>query len=127
MPTAEAPQFLGASNGPRQNRFIAQKTAEVVSQLLRRAVAATRLFFQALEADGLQVARHTAVEGARGCRVIVQDPGHRLVGRIALERWPASEQEIKDRAQRIDVALRADDAALAGGLLGRHKVWCAQH
>ena len=51
----------------------------------------------------------------------------RVGERFAHERRPAREQVIENRAERIDVAAPADQAALGRGLLRRHVVGRAEH
>jgi hypothetical protein len=85
-----------------------------------RCRSAARGLLHGLEADGLEVGRHARLE-ARGPRGLLgEDAPHDLVAGRALEGLRQREHLVQRDAQRVDVALRADVAAPAVGLLGRH-------
>ncbi len=124
---APAPEFFRGANGSGLNRFIAQETAEVFRQRLRRLVAAGRLFLQAFLAEGFEVGPHAGIEQARRDRLLVHHLLQRVGERLAHERRAAREQVIENCAERIDVAAPANQPAFGGGLLRRHVVGRAEH
>jgi len=102
------------------DRLLAAKTPKFVSQGLSAGVAFGWLFFQALEANRLQIARHARVEEPWRQRLAVRYQIQRLRDRLGLERRPSGKQLIQNRAQGINVGRRADFFGFARGLLGSH-------
>ena len=85
-----------------------------------RGVAPSRLLPQALQADRLQVARHARLQTAAAAPARRAAPAAGVQRRRALERRPAGEQLVEDRAEGVDVGRRADRRRLPLGLLGGH-------
>jgi hypothetical protein len=77
-PSSES--FAGR-DGPGLDRLVGQPAVEVVGQLGGAAVAAGRVFLQALQADRLQVPVERRDQLARRCRLPVEDLQDDLEGR----------------------------------------------
>ena len=84
-----------------------QEAAQVHGQLPRIGVALMGLFLQALQADRLQVARDFRLEPRGGDGGLTGDQHDRLQRRRAMERRPAGELVVQDRAQGVDVGRRS--------------------
>jgi hypothetical protein len=63
---------LQTPGGPRHDRLTAPEPAQVISQRGCRRVAPLRILLQTLQADGLEVARHSGVELRWRHRVVGQ-------------------------------------------------------
>ena len=124
---ANTPEPLHLADRPRLDRFIQQEAIQVIRQLLRRGVAAAWLLFQALQADRFQVARRSRVQRARRHRLVVRDLSQRFVNRFAGEGRLGGQQEIKNCAQRIDIARRSNNDAFARRLLRWHEIRRAEN
>src|SRR5438477_987216 len=61
---APAPEASQRTQWPGLDRFYAQEARQFVRQFLRAAITAVRLFLEAFEADGFQIARHAGIERA---------------------------------------------------------------
>jgi hypothetical protein len=94
--SAPAQRLAGGANRSRRNGFIAQKPAEFIRQFLGRGVAARRLLLEALQADGLEVARQARVRQPGRDRVGVQDLADRGLQTLALKRSAGREQKIEN-------------------------------
>ena len=105
---------------PGVDRLAVEEAAQVVGQLRGAGVAPGGLLFQALQADRLQVVRDARLELARRHRLLLDDLADGVDRVAGLERRPAGEQLVEDRAQRVDVGGRADVAGLARGLFRGH-------
>src|SRR5262245_11911674 len=79
-----------------------------------------RVFFQAFEADGIQIERHARVKLPWGDRLLLGDLPQRLNRVGCLERRPAGEQCIENCTERIDVRRWTNRFRLACCLLWWH-------
>src|SRR5262249_45202849 len=89
-----------------------EETLQIVRQCLRAGVSLRRVFLQALQHDRLQLARHRRDKLARRRRRLAHDAPQRLERRGRVERRPASQRLIQDRAQRVNVRRWADVLAV---------------
>src|SRR5262245_35106117 len=97
-----------------------EPSPQITRQFLSRRIPAVRFFVQAFVADGLQVQRRLFLQLSSTNRVIVQYAQHSIERVRLLERWPPSEQFVKDRAQGVNVGRRTDILTASAGLLGGH-------
>ena len=103
---------------PRHDRPARQETAQVIRQRLGRRVTPVRLLLQALQADGLQVARDVALEPARRHRLLRHHLLERGQRRGPLEGRPAGEHLVQERAQAVDIDGGRDLPVLPRRLFG---------
>ena len=115
-----APQLFRRAYGTRADRFVAEEPAQLVRQFGGGLKTLGRFFLQALQADRLQIDRDARIEQLRRDRIRALHLRQDLMERLCLERRPAREHLIENRAERIHVARRAERAGFAGGLFGRH-------
>ncbi len=120
IPPAPAPGPFRRAHRARGDRFSVQEAAQVAGQRSRGLVSPGRLLLQAFQRDRLQVTRDRRVEPPRRHGIFGDDLEHRVHHRGGLERRAAGDERIQRRPQRIYVRRRADRAAIARGLLGRH-------
>ena len=88
------------TDGPGLDRVSAQEAPQFVRQFLGAAVTAERLFLQAFEANGFQIAWHAGIERARADWLSVQHLVDDLVSRGCHKGRPK-----KSRAARFRAAL----------------------
>ena len=129
-PGAELAHVLAAAQRPPQvlehvhragaDRLAVEEAAQVVGQRLGALVAVGRVFFQALQADGFQVAIDVRVEQARRGRVALQHLHHGVHRRLGLEGRPAGQALVEDGAEAVNVGGGAQLLDAPGGLLGGH-------
>ena len=96
------------AHADRLNRLVLKETAQFLSQSARQGIPAGGIFFQALQADGFQVMRHSRVELARRDGIGFHHLAHRGHRCLPSKRRPARQQFVQDRPQRINVAGRPD-------------------
>ena len=87
--------------------------------------ALLRVLLETVPDDALEAGRDVLVRDGEVRRVFLQDRRHRVGGRVAVERAPAREHLVEDRAEGEDVAARV--GGLAADLLGRHVAERAEH
>ena len=104
---------------PGTDRSVREVAIQIVRHRLGAGIATTGLLGQASQADRLQVARDLAFEARRRHRLLVDDLQDGLHRRRPLERRPAGEHLVKDRAERIDVGRRSDLLRVPSRLFGR--------
>ena len=104
---AQRPRRFSRLTG-RCYRRAGQEAAQVVGQGAALGVAPGGTFFQALQADRLQVARHLRLQPAGRHRLLGDDLHRGVQRRGRLERRPAGQQLVEDGAQGVDVGGRAD-------------------
>ncbi len=103
-----------------RDRVAAPVAMQVLRQRRRTGVATRRLLVQTLQADGLQVARHSGVQPRGRHRVLGQHLLERRCRRLRPEWRPARQKLVQDRPQGVYVRRRPDRVPLALGLLGSH-------
>ena len=86
-----------------QDWFAVKETLQVVREFSGCGVALRRPLLQAFQANGFQVARHTAVELARRHRDLLSNLSQRLHHRCGLKRRSAGQQTVKHRSQAVDI------------------------
>ena len=116
-----------SGHGAGENRLMPQPAFQIEGHRLRRAVATRRIFFQALEADGFQIAIQSRLEQGGTPRLLVQHLPHRLHRRASGKRRLARQQFIEDRAETIDIHGGRQLLRLATRLLRRHVTGRAEH
>ncbi len=94
--------------GVRFDRLAGHESLEIAQQLRRAAVALRRLLREALENDGVEIARNRRVERARGARLRVGDQLQRLADGAPAERDLAHQQFVEDRSETVDVGAVID-------------------
>lgn len=104
----------------RRDRLSIQEAVKVLRQRRGAGVAEARLPAQALEADGLQVAGHLAVEPRRRRGVLGDQLPDGLRRRRRPERRSARQQFVQDRSQSMDVDGGTQRLRPGLGLLGGH-------
>ncbi len=124
---APSPGPLRPMDPPRQDRLARPISPQVLRQCGGVGIPPRRLLLEALQADRLDVARQARDQPRGGDRLDRLDLLERLQQRGGLERRPAGQQLVQDRAQRIHVRGRSDVPGVAPGLLGRHVAGRAQH
>src|SRR6266481_8267522 len=85
------------------------EAVEIVGESGSRWVAPGRFFFEALEADRLQIGRDTAVRLARPRRRLFGGAAQHFHGCVAGEWRLARKQVIQDCAQTIDIGARRSE------------------
>ena len=118
--TAPAPGPFGRRGSPRQDRLARLESAEVLDQGGDGGVAPGRLLLEALQHDGLEVARQAGDQPRRRHRLGGLDQLEGLDNRRPLERRPSGQQLVEDRPERVGVRGAAYLARLPLGLLGGH-------
>ncbi len=103
------------------------KPAQVVGQVPGGGESPRRVFFQALQANRLQVKRHPRFQLARGTGSCPMTWRMVSIGLLALNGGRPIKQLVKDRAQRINVRGRTDLAVMPLRLFGRHVTRCAEN
>ena len=109
----------GRRLGPGEDCLAALESTQIVGESLGAGVALERIFGQALQADGLEVARQFRTQPARRDRVVVDHLEDGVERGVAFERGPARQHFIKDRAEGVDVGQRRDLRRAPAGLLRR--------
>ena len=84
------------------------------------AITPARVFFQALQTDGLEVTIDARAHASREVPAPVPEPAQCLIDRWAVKRRPAREELVEDRTEPVNVDRGGDLAALTRHLLGRH-------
>ena len=104
---APSPGPFQRADGPGQDRPALEPAPEVVGQVGGRGVAPCGRLLQALQADRLQVARRPSVELPRRHRARCSVTWRSVSAtRRRLERRPAGQQLVEDRAEAVDVGRR---------------------
>ena len=116
-----------AADRPRSNWIAGKEPAQLFGELSGRGIAAAGVFFQAFQTNRFQIARHagtqTAGTGWLGRANLLES----LKRRLRLERGPAGEEFVQDRAERVDIGGGPDVANPSGGLFRRHVAGRTQH
>ena len=120
VPAAPSPGVSHRGDAAGLDRTTFEPEAQVAGQGLGGSVASVRGFFQAREADRLEVAGNPAVEPARGDGVLVADLVERLRARRSLKGRTACQQVVQERAQGMEIGGGPDRAGKGGHLLGGH-------
>ncbi len=105
---------------PGLDRLSFSITIQVFGKLFGRAVPLLRIFVQALQADGLEIACDPRDQLRRRHRVGVDDQADRLDHRLPLQGGTTGQNVVKDRPQGVDVCRRPDVLCASQGLLGSH-------
>ena len=100
------PDPLGTADRPSGDGLPAQPVRQVLLEQPGARVAPPRVFFQALQADRIQVARAARGPAARRHGLRLHHQQDRVQGRGRLERRAAGDQGVERRTQRIDVSRR---------------------
>ena len=122
QPGEEEPQ--AARRG--RDRLAGRVGFEVGRERRGRRVTQLGRLLKALEADQFEFAVHGGVEVARRHRFLFQHEQQRIDRVRGLERRPAGEQFVEDRAERVDVRGRREFLP-PRGLLGGHVARRADH
>ena len=109
---------LGRAHRSRHDRLAREEPIQFLGQSSRRAVPPPGLLLQAFQADRLQVQGHGRVELTHRHGLLPHHLDQRVHRRGRLERRPARQQAVEDRAQRVHVRRRTDLLPLR--LLRRH-------
>jgi hypothetical protein len=117
---APAVDPLDPPDRPGLDRHPVEEALQVAGQGLGAGVALVPLLLQALQADGLQVARQVRVQPRRRHRLLGQHLHQGVELRVGAEGGPAGEQLVQDRPQSPHVGRGAGLSPPAGGLLGGH-------
>ena len=120
MSPSPAHRLADRARRPGLDRLAFEKTIQFLGQRPGRGIPSRRRFFEALQADRFEIGRNVRFQPARGGRFGLHHVTQRGQRRGPAERRPAGQQFVEHRAERIDVAGRADVAMPAGGLLRRH-------
>ncbi len=115
-----SPEPLGSAHRPRDDRLAVEEPPQVLSHCGGVREALDRVFLKGLQADRLQVSRQLGLEPRRRHWLLLSHEFQSLEYVCPLERRPADQHFVENRAQRVLVAQRADRADLPPGLLGRH-------
>ncbi len=111
---------LGRREGPRECGRARQAATQIGRQRRSRTVAALGILFQALEAHGLEIARHLGPPAPRGDRIRGNHAPQRVsIGR-AFDGPPAGEQFVEHGSQSVDIGGRPTVLQAARGLLWGH-------
>ena len=119
-----APHSFGATDRTRCDWLAIEPTCQVGHQLVSRVVAFGLLFLQALQTDRLQVLIDYRVDLGGRNWLLANNLFERVHDTGGQERWPAGQQMVQRRTQRVDIGQRACFVAL--GLFGRHEAGRAQ-
>ncbi len=117
---APSPQLRRHGDGPRHDRLSDLKTMQVLGQGADIGIAPRGVLLQGLQADCLDVAVHLGLELRGGYGLLVSDHVQSVEGRRPVERRPAREQLVEDRAERVLVGGGPDSTRLAPRLFGSH-------
>ena len=101
---------------PGTDRLVAKEMIEIIRQFSRRGVAATRLFLEALEADGFQVGRNGGIKRTQSRWLVCADLQQNVGSGRAEKRRTSGQQVKQNRAKTPDVRC-GSDASFARGLL----------
>ena len=88
--------------GPREDRFSRKKAAKIGGQCFAAFVPFPRLFLQAFQADGFQIARQIRIEAAGRPRFVLHDSQHGLHRIAGIDRRLPREQFVQMTAQHRD-------------------------
>jgi hypothetical protein len=108
-------------------RFAAQKASEFIRELLRRGIATRWLLFEALQADGLQIARQSGHEHPGRNSFRVQHRVQRGWDCSRHERRTTGKEVEKKRSQRINISGSSNLAGAGRRLLGCHIAGRTEH
>jgi RNA polymerase sigma-70 factor (ECF subfamily) len=115
---------------PGHDRFAGLETPQVIGQRQGTRVARPRSLHQALQADRLQVAGYIRLQEPRGRRLVFPHQFEGVQGVDPEEWWAASEHDVEQGTQRVDVGGGASRAVPLGLLrrqeLGRSRRQAAQ-
>ena len=107
IPPAPAPRAFGFAHGPGQHRFAGQKASQVGVELFGGVIAPCGVFLEALQHDGVEIARDRRIMMAHRLRILELNPLHQFGRRHLLGRpmeRPQGEQFPQRRPQTINIA-----------------------
>ncbi len=119
-PAKSARQPFERALRPGLDRIAAHEPPEVLRQRLGRSVAVRRFLAQALEHDGLEVARHARVDLFRLDGIALDDLAQRVGVVLATKRRPPGDHFVERRPERVDVRPVIDRNLLPPRLLRAH-------
>ncbi len=105
---------------PCPDRLVFQEAVQIVRQVPGTGVTLARLFLQALQADGFQIARHLGLELAERHRLLVQNLHQGVQGVFRPEGRTPREHLVQDGTQGIYIDQRPDFMNLAPRLFRGH-------
>ena len=119
-PLRPHPKSFRGTDRPAEGRHSVQESSQFFREVLGGRVSSGRVFSQAAQANGFQVARDVRARCSQSGRLVLENHFDRLARRAAAERRTAGEHLVKNRPERIHVRGGADFMRSPGRLLRRH-------
>ena len=117
--------LAGGAIDLRRRRGAAGERLERKRHIARRLESLARILLETMANDAIQSRRDVGSSAGEVGRVLLEDRGHRLGGRVALERTLAGQHFVEHRSQGKQIAPRVGD--LSTHLFGRHVADRAHH
>ena len=103
LATSSSQSCRFSSLGASLDRLVIEEPLQVGGQLTGRRVPPRWVLLQALQADGLDVARHLGVQPRGGHRILGNQQQHHLGSSLRAKRRLARQQLVQHRPQRVNV------------------------
>jgi hypothetical protein len=124
---APTPHLADVPRRPGQNRPVLQEPRQLLAQDLGGRVAPLGFLLEALQADGLEVTRHTGIQKSQRQRFLIQHLPQGICQVFPDKRRSPGQELVKDASQGVDVAPASNPPPLTRSLFGRHEAGRAQY